>query len=105
MDDRVEHITHLQFTPEHAWAVLEFTNSDLHNPFSLLVNGKIIGTKGLGGSRHDDDVETLLKTNSRGRTQSIQRRGKDCVERKLYCGCSSCEKDKLCAAMYFEPMT
>jgi hypothetical protein len=50
MDDLVEHITHLHYTPEHARAVLEFTSYDLHNALALFANGKVIGTGSVVGS-------------------------------------------------------
>jgi hypothetical protein len=53
MNDLIEHIGHLQFTPEHARAVLEFTSYDRHNGLVLFVNGKIIGADGFVGSRRD----------------------------------------------------
>jgi hypothetical protein len=56
VEDLIDHIVHLQYTPEHARAALEYAAYDLSNAISLLVNGKI--TEGQEGTVDDDDSYT-----------------------------------------------
>jgi hypothetical protein len=56
VDDLIDHIVHLQYTPEHARAALEYSAYDLSNAISLLVNRKTI--EGQEGAVDDDDSYT-----------------------------------------------
>jgi hypothetical protein len=135
MDDLVDHITHLQFTPEHARAALEFTSYDLHNALALLVNGKIVGPDGLVDEdsaprrkssrleRRDDDDEAPVKVPSRrtGEERKLHDElkafsgeekmafmrlcGKQCDRNTVLQVVLACDKAELCAQMCLESMT